>query len=142
MLTLPLGRRWSKPNDDLTRTIARAISTDTPVRNKLLSGIWTSNSEGTAQNPIARYNALLNDYDKAEKLYKKVTKAYNKGKLPMEALHPEQRFEEALSAGIFTKEEADFMRQYESAVLDMLTVDDFPFEAFAHNKDTLIKHNA
>ena len=142
LLTMPLGRRWSKPNDNLTRTIARAISTDTPVRSKLLAAIWTSNSEGTAQNPVARYNDLLNDYDKAEKLYRKVTKAYNKGKLPMEALHPEQRFEEALSAGIYTKEEADFMRQYESAVLEMLTVDDFPYDAFAHDKDTLIKHNA
>jgi len=142
VLTMPLGRRWDKPHDDATRTIARAISTDTPVRSKLLANLWTSDSEGTAENPIARYNALLKDYDKAETLYRKVTKAYNKGELPMEALHPEQRFEEALSAGIYTKEEADFMRQYESSVLDMLTVDDFPFDAFAHAKDALINHNA
>ncbi|WP_396588674.1 acyl-CoA dehydrogenase [Bermanella sp. R86510] len=141
VLTMPLGRRWDKPHDDSTRTIARSISTDTPIRTKILAGAWTTDSEGTAENPIARYNGLLKDYDKAEKLYRKVTKAYNKGKLPMEALHPEQRFEEALSAGVFSKEEADFMRQYESSVLEMLTVDDFPFDEFARDKDTLINHN-
>ncbi|WP_244311911.1 acyl-CoA dehydrogenase [Marinobacter vulgaris] len=139
-ITMPLGRRWDKPHDDLSRKLARAISTDSPVREKLLTPVWTTNGEGTVENPIARYNGLLKDYDKAEQLYRKATKAYAKGQLPMQALHPEERFEAALKADIFTKEEADFMRQYESTVLEMLTVDDFPFDEFARNKDTLIDH--
>ena len=139
--TMPLGRRWDKPHDDLTRSVARAVSTDSPVRTKLLASIWSTNEEGTEENPVARYNGLLKDYDKAESLYRKVTKAYAKGQLPMTALHPEERFEEALKADIFSKEEADFMRQYEEVVLEMLTVDDFPFDAFASNKDTVIDHN-
>jgi len=140
-ITMPLGRRWDKPHDDLSRSLARAISTDSPVRTKLLESVWSTNEEGTVENPVARYNGLLKDYDKAEVLYRKVTKAYAKGQLPMTALHPEERFEEALKADIFSKEEADFMRQYEEVVLEMLTVDDFPFEAFAANKDSLISHN-
>lgn len=142
-ITMPLGRRWDKPHDDLTRKLARAISTDSPVREKLLAGAWTTQEEGEGviDNPIARYNYLLKDYDKAEQLYRKVTKAYAKGQLPMDALHPEERFEAALEADIFTKEEADFMREYEAVVLEMLTVDDFPFDEFARNKDTLIDHN-
>jgi len=140
-LTMPLGRRWDKPHDDLSRSLARAVSTDSPVRTKLLASIWTTNEEGTEENPVARYNGLLKDYDKAEVLYRKVTKAYAKGQLPMTALHPEERFEEALKADIFSKEEADFMRQYEEVVLEMLSVDDFPFDAFAANKETLINHN-
>lgn len=140
-VTMPLGRRWDKPHDDLARSVARAVSTDSPVRTKLLSSIWSTNEEGTEENPVARYNGLLKDYDKAESLYRKVTKAYSKGQLPMTALHPEERFEEALKADIFSKEEADFMRQYEEVVLEMLTVDDFPFDAFASNKDTVIDHN-
>jgi acyl-CoA dehydrogenase len=92
-------------------------------------------------NPLARYNDLLRDYDKAEQLYRKVTKAYAKGELPMTALHPEERFEAALEAGIYSKEETDFMRHYEEVVLEMLTVDDFPFDEFARQKDTLIDHN-
>lgn len=33
------------------------------------------------------------------------------------------------------------MRKYEAVVLEMLTVDDFPFDAFARNKETVIDHN-
>ena len=93
------------------------------------------------ENPVARYNDLLKDYDKAEQLYRKATKAYAKGELPMTALHPEERFEAALEAGVYTKEEAEFMLEYEAVVLEMLTVDDFPFDEFARNKETVIDHN-
>ncbi|PPK50716.1 acyl-CoA dehydrogenase [Marinobacter persicus] len=140
-ITLPLGRHWGQPQDDKARELARAISTDTPVRHKLLAGVWTSDGEGTVVNPVARYNGLLRDYDKAEELYRKVNKAYVKGELPMTALHPEERFEAALKADIFSKEETDFMRQYEETVLEMLTVDDFPFDAFARNKEARVDHN-
>jgi acyl-CoA dehydrogenase len=141
-ITLPLGRRCPAPGDELTRTLARLVSTDSALRHKLLAGAWTTQEDGGVDNPVARYNALLRDYDKAEQLYRKATRAYAKGELPATALHPEERFEAALAAGVFTQEEADFMREYERSVLDMLTVDDFPFDAFARNRDTLIDHNA
>ena len=102
---------------------------------------WSTDGDGDVPNPVAQYNHLLKDYDKAEQLYRKATKAYAKGDLPMTALHPEERFEAALKADVFTQEEADFMREYEALVLEMLTVDDFPFDEFARNKDTLIDHN-
>lgn len=140
-VTLPLGRRWAEPGDELTRKLANSISTDTPVRSKLTESAWTTAGEGGVANPLAQYNSLLKDYGKAEQLYRKATKAYAKGELPMTALHPEERFEAALEAGIFSQEEADFMREYEALVLEMLTVDDFPFDEFARNKDTLIDHN-
>ncbi|PCM42953.1 acyl-CoA dehydrogenase [Marinobacter sp. ANT_B65] len=140
-VTLPLGRSWGNPHDDQARKLARFISTDTPIRHKLLASTWTTEGEGEVENPVARYNDLLKDYDKAEQLYRKSTKAYAKGELPMTALHPEERFEAALEAGIYTKEEAEFMREYEAVVLEMLTVDDFPFDEFARNKETVIDHN-
>jgi acyl-CoA dehydrogenase len=140
-ITMPLGRRWGVAQDDLTHRLARAISTDTPIRNKLIAGIWTTQEEGGVDNPIASYNGLLKDYDKAEQLYRKVAKAYAKGELPMTALHPEERFEAALEAGVYTKEETEFMRSYEAIVLEMLTVDDFAFDEFARNKETVIDHN-
>ncbi|MBS3803751.1 MAG: acyl-CoA dehydrogenase [Oleiphilaceae bacterium] len=140
-ITMPLGRRWNKPDDERTRALAQAISKDTPIRAKLLAPIWHSQSEGPEENPVARYNDLLKDNDRAEGLYRKANKAYSMGKLPMEALHPEDRFEAALKADVFTKEDADFMRMYEKLVLDMLSVDDFPFDAFAQKKESVINHN-
>ncbi|SFL86584.1 acyl-CoA dehydrogenase [Marinobacter zhejiangensis] len=141
-ITLPLGRRWHAPGDDLTRVVARAMSTDTALRGSLLEGAWTSVSEGSAQNPVASYNHLLKGYARAEGLYRKVAKAYGKGELPVESLHPEQRVESALEAGLLSAEEAEFMRDYEARVLEMLTVDDFAFDAFARNQETLVRHSA
>ena len=52
------------------------------------------------ENPVAR-NGLLKDYDKAEQLYRKATKAYAKGELPMTA--PSRgALEAALEAGVFS----------------------------------------
>ncbi|MFL1407432.1 acyl-CoA dehydrogenase [Marinobacter sp. M1N3S26] len=139
-ITMPLGRRWDKPHDDLTRRVARAISTDTPVRTKLLTPISQAGGDDKP-NPVAQYNALLKDYERAEGIYRKVGKAAAKGELPMEALHPEEQFEAARKADILSEEEITFMREYEKNVLEMLTVDDFAFDALAMDKSTLIDHN-
>lgn len=141
-ITMPLGRKWDMPHDDVTRGIARAISTATPLREKLLRPVWTTHVEDGVANPIAQYNDLLADYERAEKLYREAGKAYAKGELPAEVLHPEDRFEAAYKAGIFSDEDIEFMRDYEAKVLEMLTVDDFPFDAFAQQKETVIQHNA
>ena len=139
-VTMPLGRRWDKPHDDLTRRVARAISTDTPVRAKLLTPISQAGGDDKA-NPVAQYNALLKEYERAEGIYRKVGKAAAKGELPMEALHPEEQFEAARKADILSEEDITFMREYEKNVLEMLTVDDFAFDALAMDKSTLIDHN-
>ncbi|GGX82381.1 acyl-CoA dehydrogenase [Litchfieldella qijiaojingensis] len=141
VVVMPLGRRWHKPKDDLTREIAQSVSHHTSLRSKLIDYTWDQ-QDGQRENPLARYNALLADYPKAEPIYRKVNKAYAKGELPVEALHPEQRVEAALEAGILSEEEAHFMREFEAEVLDMLSVDDFAFDAFAQQQDKVVWHNA
>ncbi len=142
VITMPLGRRWSAPSDKLTQSIARAISTDTPLRAKLTSNTWSEKeAKGQQFNPLAQYNRLLADFPRAEKLYKTLEKAHAKGELPVEALHPEQKVEAGLEAGLISEEDAAFMREYEADVLEMLSVDDFPFESLAHDKRKIVKHN-
>ncbi|MEQ5835624.1 acyl-CoA dehydrogenase [Marinobacter sp. NFXS9] len=141
-LTLPLGRRWDMPHDDVSRALAKSITLATPLREKLLRPAWTTHVEGGVDNPVAQYNDLLVEYERAEKLYRAVNKAYAKGELPQEALHPEDRFEAALKADILSQEDAEFMRDYEARVLEMLTVDDFAFDAFAQQKDSIVRHDA
>lgn len=141
-ITMPLGRRWSRPHDDLARDIAQNVSRHTALRGKLLGNTWDRQESGQKDNPLARYNALLVDYDKAETLYRKVNKAYAKGELPVEALSPEQRFSAAHEAGLIDTQEAEFMATFEAEVLDMLTVDDFAFDAFAQQQDKVVWHNA
>ncbi|ASK19205.1 MULTISPECIES: acyl-CoA dehydrogenase [unclassified Halomonas] len=141
VIIMPTGRRWNKPHDDLARDIAQRVSTHSALRSKLLSNTWDKD-DGAESNPLARYNALLVDYDRAETLYRTVNKAYAKGELPQTALHPEARIEAALDKGIITEDDAQFMRTFEAEVLEMLTVDDFAYDAFANDKSTLINHNA
>ncbi|MCP1367577.1 DUF1974 domain-containing protein, partial [Halomonas sp. BBD48] len=141
-IVMPLGRRWEKPQDSLTRDIAKAVSLDTPLRRKLIANTWDQQDQGQQDNPLARYNALLAEYERAEPIYRAISKAYAKGELPAEALHPEQRLEAALDAGLIEEEDAKFMRRYEQEVLDMLTVDDFAFDAFASHKDKVVWHDA
>jgi acyl-CoA dehydrogenase len=109
------------------------------LRSYLLEDTWQS-QDGTQDNPLARYNALLKDNERAAGIYKTVDKAYAKEELPMTALHPEQRFAAAHEAGLLSKEDLDFMTAYEAEVLDMLTVDDFAFDEFARNKSKIVWH--
>ncbi|MDI5984199.1 acyl-CoA dehydrogenase [Halomonas sp. M4R5S39] len=141
VIVMPTGRRWKRPHDDLAREIAQAVSRDTALRRTLLEATWQG-SDGARDNPLAHYNALLVDYDRAEVLYRTVNKAYAKGELPMQALHPEQRVEAALEAGIIGADDADFMRRYEAEVLELLSVDDFDYDAFASDKANILRHNA
>ena len=139
-VVMPTGRRWNKPHDDLARDIAKRISTHSALRSKLLENTWDAD-DGEQRNPLARYNALLVDYDRAEAIYRTLNKAYAKGELPQTALHPEARVEAGLEKGLISEEDAAFMRTFEAEVLEMLTVDDFAYDAFAKNKSTLIDHN-
>ncbi len=142
VIVMPLGRKWKKPEDALTREIAEAISTDTALRRKMIANTWDTQQENEKDNPLARYNELLADYARAEPIYRALNKAYAKGELPAEALHPEQRIEAALESGLLSEEDAAFMRAYEAEVLEMLTVDDFPFDAFATEKNKVVWHAA
>src|SRR5699024_9847142 len=113
----------------------------TVLRSKLLTGIWNQQEEGQQDNPLARYNALLVDYDQADTIYRMLNKAYAKGELPVEALHPEQRISAAREAGLISEEDARFMTDYEAEVLAMLTVDDFAFDTFARDAEQVNWHN-
>lgn len=139
VVVMPMGRRWKRPNDNLTREIANAISHDTALRHKLLRNTWDQD-DGPQDNPLARYNALLETQERAEALYHKVNKAYAKGELPADALHPEERVEAALAKGILSEDDAGFMRQRELEVLEMLTVDDFDYDAFVTDKSKVLRH--
>ncbi|MCH4561571.1 acyl-CoA dehydrogenase [Halomonas sp. EGI 63088] len=141
VVVMPAGRRWKRPHDDLAREIAQAVSRDTALRRTLLEATWQG-SDGARDNPLAHYNALLADYDRAEALYRTVNRAHARGELPMQALHPEQRVEAALEAGIIGADDAAFMRRYEAEVLELLTVDDFDYDAFASDKASILRHNA
>ncbi|WP_416137392.1 acyl-CoA dehydrogenase [Halomonas sp. HK25] len=141
LVVMPRGKRVKRPHDDLARTIAQAVSRDTALRDKLLHETWQAD-DGVQENPLAQYNSLLATQERAEGLYHTVNKAYAKGELPADALHPEQRVEEAAKAGLISEEDATFMREREARVLELLSVDDFEYDAFVIDKAKLLRHHA
>ncbi len=140
LMVMPRGKRFKQPHDDLARSIAQAVSRDSALREKLLRETWQTD-DGIQENPLAQYNTLLATQERAEGLYRKVNKAYAKGELPADALHPEQRVEAALKAGLIGEEEATFMRKREAQVLELLTVDDFEYDAFVIDKSKVLRHH-
>ncbi|WP_302138991.1 acyl-CoA dehydrogenase [Halomonas alkalicola] len=141
LAVMPRGKRFKRPHDDLARAIAQAVSRDTALRTKLLANTWSAD-DGSQPNFLARYNALLATQERAEALYRTVNKAFAKGELPADALHPEQRVEAALEAGLITADDAAFMREREAQVLELLTVDDFEYDAFVIDKAKVLRHQA
>ncbi len=141
LLVMPRGRRFKRPHDDLTRAIAADVSTASALRGKLLRGAWDAD-DGEQPNFLARYEDLLATQERAEALYRTVNKAHAKGELPAEALHPEQKVEAAFEAGLITEDDASFMREREARVLELLSVDDFEYDAFVIDKAKVLRHNA
>jgi len=140
-VVMPRGKRFKRPHDDLARSIAQAVSRDSALREKLLANTWSAD-DGEQANPLAQYNALLATQERAETLYRTVNKAYAKGELPAEALHPEQRVEAALEKGLISADDATFMREREARVLELLSVDDFAYDAFVTDKARVLRHHA
>ncbi|MCM2970953.1 acyl-CoA dehydrogenase [Larsenimonas suaedae] len=141
VIIFPRGRRHRPPQDDDARSIAQAISSDTPLRSRLTELTWDTWEDGNRDNPLQRYNKLLEEMPRAEPIYRKLQKAYAKGELPMNKLHPEERIEAGIASGLLTDEEGSFMHAFEAEVLDMLTVDDFAFDGFALDKSTPSPHS-
>ena len=130
LIVKPLGNRWAAPSDSLVHVIARGISTDSEMRKVVLAGVSNvqSKDDAAVKNNLAEYNHLLAEYPKAESIYSILRKAQYKGQIPMTALHPELALEEAHEAGLVTKQEYEFMVDFEARVLEMISVDDFEFD--------------
>jgi len=141
LIVMPLGRKWPGPKDSLKRSIARGISTDSPIRTYMLEDTWQTQEAGQEENPLAIYNRLLKDNPRAHDIYRTVNKAYAKGELPEMALHPEERFVEAAKLDLISADDAEFMKGYETEVLAMLTVDDFAFDEPARDQTQVIWHH-
>lgn len=123
-LVFPLGRRFHKPADALERQIAGLISRPTGTRQRLIQGIYLSPE---SNNPVGRLEALLPEADAADALYWRLQQAVKLGRV---APGP-ARLEEAQAAGVLDPDEADALREYETRIMDFISVDEFDYNAIA-----------
>lgn len=139
-IVLPYGVTAKAPSDRLTTKMADLITHDTDARKRLIKGTYQGEKMGGGNtNPVWIYNNLLAEADKAKPLYKKVATAVKKDMIAPDLLHIEDRIKVCGEKGILTKEEMEFMLNYEERVLDMLQVDDFEFEELGTKPDKRTK---
>ena len=130
-IVLPYGKTAQRPNDVLATKVASLITSDTDTRTRLITGTYQGEKLGVKQeldNPVAIYNQLLKEIDKADPLYKKVAKAVKSNDINADVLSIEERIKVCGEKNILTADEVAFMIDFEERVLNMLMVDDFDFD--------------
>jgi acyl-CoA dehydrogenase len=125
-MVFPIGQRFSKPSDELERQIADLITHDTPTRQRLIDGIFASESD---YHPVHALNEALVMADEVASLEKKMRKAIKSGGLP--SFLGLELIEAAAKAGVLDKAEAKLMRDYDEKIMNIIHVDEFDYDAFS-----------
>jgi acyl-CoA dehydrogenase len=125
-MVFPIGQRFSKPSDELERQIADLITHDTPTRQRLIDGVFASESE---YHPVHALNEALVMADEVASLEKKMRKAIKSGGLP--SFLGLELIEAAAKAGVLDKAEAKLMRDYDEKIMNIIHVDEFDYDAFS-----------
>jgi acyl-CoA dehydrogenase len=123
--TFPLGAHFNPPPDRLDVQVSNLIVRDTATRKRLIDGLYATPSE---QNPLGRLNELLSMADDMELLEEKLASAVHSGQL--QARDALDRIDAAEVAGVLSGREAGQLRDYRARVMDVIHVDEFPYEAF------------
>ena len=124
-LIFPLGRHFHMPSDKLSRKVAELVTSNTETRQRLVEGIYATPSE---TNYIGKLQGLLSKTDEMEPLLKKIRQAVKEDKLP--PLLGIELIEAAGKANVINSEEAQALKDYDEAIMDIINVDDFPYDSF------------
>lgn len=121
ILVFPAGRWFNQPDDILDSRIVNLVTTDTPTRARLVSGIHAA---ATPENPLGTVNKVFGHCLEVEPLMQQLRQAVKSGEV--EELAGIEFIDAAETAGILNKEEAQRLRQYDSEMMDVIHVDEFP----------------
>jgi acyl-CoA dehydrogenase len=118
----PIG---TQPTDQLGSQIARSLQTPSPHRDRLTAGIYIPSTPDEALGRLERAFLLSSQ---AEPILKTIKAASRAGKLPSQ--RPDQLIAAAVEAGVINGEEAELIREAESARNDAIQVDAFTLSEY------------
>jgi acyl-CoA dehydrogenase len=124
----PRGRTYSAPSDELGRKVVNLMTHSGEARDRLSQQAYTTLEPG---NPLGLLQEALLLSEEMAPMEQKLRQAYKERLLASEYLG--QQIDEAQTAEIMSKAEADRMRDYHQKVLDLLAVDDFAPEDFGRS---------
>ncbi len=121
LLIFPLGMHFKAPNDKLGHKVAELLLTPSQARDRLTDGVFIPMNEA---DTVARLEDALVKSIKAEHVERKLRQAmptYQPGYQVMEKM-----LATALEKDIISKDEAELIRDAETARWHVIQVDDFP----------------
>jgi len=126
-LVLPLGTHELPAGDRLGHKAASLILNPNETRARLTDGIDKDISE---HNIVAQMNETLKKAIDAEPLERRILKALKAGEI--DAIAPADQLQQALNKDIISDSEFDKLNNVRAEVMEVIAVDDFPFDAFDH----------
>ena len=123
----PRGRQYSAPDDRLARKLASLVMEPTAVRDRLCYPVYR---EVQSRNSLGLLQQALEQSAQAEILEKRIrVEGVKTGRIT--ALDLPGQVREAEQFGLITKEEAEWLYQYDALVMELIHVDDFAPEELA-----------
>jgi acyl-CoA dehydrogenase len=116
----PRGRTYSAPSDELGAKVVDLITTPGEARERLSEQAYTTAEPG---NPVGLLEEALQLSIEVAPLEKRLRQANKEGLIKSEYLGTQ--IDEAASAEVITREEADKLRDYHDKIFALMAVDDF-----------------
>lgn len=116
----PRGRTYSAPSDEIGRKVVELITRTGEARERLSREAYTTLEPG---NPIGLLQEALEMAEKYAPAEKRLRQAQREGLIRSDYLG--EQIEEAATAEVITRSEADELRNYHQKVRALLSVDDF-----------------
>ncbi|MCZ6892423.1 MAG: acyl-CoA dehydrogenase [Gammaproteobacteria bacterium] len=118
-VVFPWGRRWRRPNDELTTSVANLLAESREVRDRLSFGMYLVDSES---DPIGCLEYALRTTEQCEALSERVREAIKSDTFRAYGVDVPTA---ALEAGVISETEAEQLRVLEKAIRRAIDVDDF-----------------
>ncbi len=126
-MVFPLGARFAMPADTLEKQIAGLVTHNTQTRKLLTEGAYLTASDF---NQVGKLDQLLVLADEMEPFIATMRKAVKEKRMP--DLMGLPLINAAASAGVLDNDAAERMRDFDAKIMDIINVDDFPYDAFSH----------
>ena len=124
-LVLPLGNHELPAGDRLGHKAASLILNPNETRARLTDGI---DKKVTDNHVVAQMNETLIKVIDAEPLERRILKAIKSGEI--NSVTPDGHLKQALAKDIISEHEFNKLTKVRAEVMEVISVDDFPFEAF------------
>lgn len=124
-LVLPMGNHELPAGDRLGHKAASLILNPNETRARLTDGI---DKKVTDNHVVAKMNETLIKVIDAEPLERRIFKAIKAGQI--DSVTPAGHLEQALAKDIINEHEFNKLTKVRAEVMEVISVDDFPFDAF------------